>query len=110
MWSAGSARFLHPTGAASARRAAVIGMRAYELLGRSDHRRQPALHVRGPAPVQHAVADLGDEWIAAPFLERPGGHDIGVSGKAEKWRPPATPRPEVLHVAEAKRLDRKAGR
>ena len=36
-----------------------------ELLGRGQHRREPALHVGRPAAVEHAVADRGPEGVAS---------------------------------------------
>ena len=90
-------------------RAAVARMRAHELLGRGQHRRKSALHVRSPSSVEHSIADFGHEGIAAPRLQRAGRYDVGVSGEAEhRWRTPAA-RPEILDVSEGQWLDAEAG-
>ena len=81
-----------------------------ELLGRRDHGREAALHVRCASTVEDPVADDRRERVATPLLERTGRHDIGVAGEAQHGAGIATARPEIGHAAELQGLDPEAAR
>ena len=55
-----------------------------ERLDREHHRRDPALHVAGASPEEEAVADLGHERIAGPFLSRLRRDDVDVAVEHER--------------------------
>ena len=67
-------------------RAAVRRLRSEKLLGGHHHRRERGLHVGGAAAVQPALAVRGHEGVAAPLLQRAGGHHVGVAGEGEQRR------------------------
>ena len=48
-----------------------------------------------------AIADLGQERVGAPLVERAGRNDVGVAGEAEHRALRAEPGPEVVYLAEA---------
>ena len=59
------------------------GYRPDELLAGGQHGGEAALHVGGAPAVQQAVANDRHEGIAAPFIQRPRRHHVGVAGEAE---------------------------
>ena len=63
------------------------GKRGALLVEVISHRRDKGgdrpLHVDGTAAAQRAVAERGTERIERPGRARPGGHDVGMTGKAE---------------------------
>jgi hypothetical protein len=79
--------------------AAVVGMPGQEALGGRDHGGEPALHVRGPAAVEHAVADHGLERVGLPVLARTGRDHVGVAGEAQQRPAAAVDGPQVVHRA-----------
>src|SRR5690606_12473644 len=84
----------------------VIGS---EALDRDNHRRQAAFHIRGAAPMEHAVlVDTRGERRVLPGLQRAGGDHVGVAGEAQHWALRATYRPEILHILDMHRLDDEA--
>ncbi len=63
------------------RQAALECATRQQAFGGADHRRQSALHVRGAAAVEHAIADLRQEGVAGPAIERTGWDHIGMPGE-----------------------------
>ena len=86
----------------------MLGWAGDEFLRRRHHRSQAALHVRGAAPEEDAIARSGTNGSVPPLLERPRRHDIGVAGKAEHRAAGAAAGPEVVDVAVAQPLDPEA--
>jgi hypothetical protein len=87
----------------------VAGVAFEKLLGCSDHRSKPALHIGGAAPEQQAVANGWHKGIARPLFEGPGRHHVGVAGETERRGLPAPTRPEVADRPEGHSFDREAG-
>ena len=87
----------------------MLRVRLHEIFGGRDHRGERALHVGGAASEQQAVAHRGLERIALPFLERAGGHDVGVAGEAQHRAALAARRPEIVDVAVAQVFDLETG-
>src|SRR5262249_51821364 len=83
----------------------MVRVSAHELLGRGDHRGQPALHICCAAAEGGAVRDRWYEGIGAPFFEGAGRNDVGMPREAKTRTAVSAPGPEVLDVAEAQRLD-----
>ena len=73
-----------------------------------DHGREAALHIGRTAPVQEAVRDHGVKGIAAPLIQRPRRHHIGVAGEAEHRSAGPALGPEIVHRPEAQVLDGEA--
>ncbi len=88
-------------------RPGVIRMLGHEALDRHHHGSQRAFHVGGAAPVEHAILDGRLERRGVPFVQRPGGHHVGVTGEAEQWPLAATTGPEVGGVLKHHGLDDK---
>ena len=114
--AAGSQQFHHALGAVHRRAflvagdqegdgALVVGALAHEGFGGRHHGGKAALHVGRATAVEPAVDDGGLEGIGAPFLQRPGGHDVGVAGEAQHRAAAAVRGPEILDAAEVQLLD-----
>src|SRR5690606_33628624 len=85
-------------------------MRRDEAFERADHCRDAAFHVGAAAAVEVAIAQVGQERIAAPVLDRPARDHVGMADEHEHAAAFAVGRPEVAHVAERKVLDPEPGR
>ena len=72
-------------------------MLLHELFDRHHHRGDRGLHVGRAAAVELAVAMRRHEGVAAPALQRPGGHHVGVAGEDQRRPGPAAAaqRPQV---------------
>ncbi len=79
-----------------------------ELLAGGQHRGETAFHVRRAAPVQQPVADDRLEWIAAPLIQRPRRHHVGVAREAEYRAAAAALGPKIIDRAETQALDGEA--
>jgi hypothetical protein len=90
-------------------RALVPGVFAHEVFGRGDHGRERALHVGGATSKKEPVAYRRFERIALPFLERAGGHDVGMAREAQHRAALAAGRPEVVDVAITEVFDLETG-
>ena len=91
-------------------RPAVVRLRAHELLGGHHESGDRALHVRGAAPDEDAIAERRREGVRTPLVERPGRNDIGVPRKDEYRRGAAAPQPEVRHAVAGDGLSDEAQR
>jgi len=80
-------------------------MQGDELLGCGHHGREPALHIRGAAAIEHALADLRHEGIAVPLIEWAGRYHIGMPREAKQRSPVTAACPEVGDIPEWQRLD-----
>ncbi len=78
-----------------------------QRLDREHHRRDPALHVARPPPVQAPVAHRRDERVARPLRTRLRGHDVDVT--VEHQRPPCAT-PSYTRDQLRPPLERKPGR
>ncbi|MDT4852260.1 hypothetical protein FQZ97_864840 [compost metagenome] len=63
-----------------------VGLALQELFDGGHEGRDRGLHVAGAAAVELAVAVRGRERVAAPLVERAGGHHVGVAGKHQRLR------------------------
>ena len=87
-----------------------LRMRDDEAFHRGHERRQRALHVRGAAAVEPALALRRHERIGLPSVARAGGHDIGVSGEADQRTRGTAARPQVRDAIRHERFEPKAER
>ncbi len=78
----------------------MIGICCDEAFAGGHHRGDAALHIRGAACVEHAVADFRFERGRLPQVQGAGGHYVGMTGKGEQRVVHAASRPEVVHLAE----------
>jgi hypothetical protein len=90
-------------------RAGMVGMGGNELLGGHHERSHAALHVGRATAVEHAVADLRDERVAAPCLARAGRHHVGMAKQHQHRRAAAMRGPEVVDLAQPHVFAGKAG-
>ena len=92
----------------------MAGAGGEECLDGGEHGGKATFHVGRAAAVQQAVANGGLERVAVPFLERTGGHHVGVAGQTEGGAAAgyaAFPRgPEVVHGPEPEPFDLKSER
>ena len=72
--------------------------RILKRLRRRDLRRERSLHVIRAAAVELPVAHRGLEGIALPFLERAGGHYVGVPRETQHRPAFAARGPEIVDV------------
>src|SRR5690606_23756299 len=65
-------------------------------------------HVSCATAMQHAVNDLRRKRRIIPVGLRPGGHDIGMTGKGQQGTGLPTYRPEIVHITKAQTLSPEA--
>ena len=86
-------------------RALVVRVVGDEALDGDDHARQAALHVGRATAAEHAVfIDAHVERLILPGVQRPGGHHVGVAGKAQHRAVATAFGPEILHLFDAHAL------
>ena len=78
-------------------------MLLHEFFRRHHHRGDRGLHVRRAAAEQMAVAVGGHEGVAAPMVQRAGGHHVGVASEGQR-RPGAAAAAHGPQVGDAQVL------
>ena len=88
--------------------ARVIRAGGHEAFAGGNEGGDAAFHVRRAASVEAAVALGRLERRRRPFVLRPAGYDVGMSGEAQQRCAAAAPRPNVFGLAEIQLFDGKA--
>ena len=82
------------------------GVPGEKVLDRHDEGGDRGLHVGGAAPEELAFALGGNEGVAVPLVERPGGHDVGVARRSTGAGERSPRRAQRFgHLAALDRLD-----
>ena len=88
----------------------MVGVVGDELPGGDHERGHAALHVGGATAIEHAIAHLRPERIAAPCRDRATGHHVGMAEQHQYRRAAAVGGPQVVDLAQAQVFALETGR